>query len=186
MPRDTSALPIQGPDNGSGNPILVTTTSAETVRSNLVQVVGDAVVTAAAGVQRVGIADSSNDPIAAYTTGDAANALQVDQEGNVSARDNPAANTDAVITIAAVAGQRGRISSITFNYFGANAASTFTITDGGVQRFNISVPANQNSIVHLEFPNGGLRSSVNSALVVTLPAGGAGVSGNLNVTSKTF
>jgi len=186
MPRDPTAQTIQGADNGTGNPLLVTTAAGTQSEVDIREVLGVAAVTAAAGVLRVGIADSTNEPIAANTTGDAANAVQIDQEANLSTRSNPEANTAAVVTLTAVAGQRHRISTITLNFFGANVAVTFNITDGGTDRFNITIPAAQNAVVHLEFPNGGLRGSVNSEIVVTLPAGGAGVSGNLNVTSKVF
>ncbi len=186
MPRDTSALPVQGPDNGTGNPILVTTTAAETVRTNLVQIAGVGVQTGAAGTQRVSIVDTNGSSIVAATAGDVVNSLQIAQPGGNIQHDTAAANTAVVVTYAAVAGQQRRLKHLSVFFEGANAAVQLTAVWGGVTRIILPVPAGQNTILQLNLPDKGVGSGAADALVITLPAGGAGVIGRVNSSVDTW
>lgn len=167
---------------GATIPVSIAATQAV----NVSQFGGSAVVAATAGVPRVGITDSAGAVLTAFANTTPANALQIEMTGGLSTRSNPAANTAAVVTIAAIAGQRIRLDSATFNYFGANTAQSLTVADGATQVLNITVQASQNSIVQLTFPNGGVVGTSGNAMTITLPAGGAGVSGNLNTQTRQF
>jgi len=94
----------------------------------------------------------------------------------------PTGNTAAVITIAAVADQRIIIDSIQWSYSGAPTGGRLSITDGGVTIFDIDITAAGPGGFGLTLPaSGGLKSpAAGSAIVITLAAGGAGVTGKLN------
>lgn len=186
MARDTVALPIQGSDNGTGNPILVTTTATETVRSNLVQVAGNAVVTAAAGVQRVSVVDTFNNNIQTSTTGDTAGATRAARDSSTAVETTGAVNTNTVFTLAAVAGQQRRLNVLSMWFEGANAAVIATVDWGGTVRMRVPVPAAQNSLLQVNLPEGGIGSGAAQALTITLPAGGAGTTGHLNTSILTW
>jgi hypothetical protein len=90
----------------------------------------------------------------------------------------PAANTNAVVTYAAAPNVAHSIDSITWSYDAAPTGGRLTITDGGVTVFDIEITAGGPGF--FSFP-GGIRGSENSALVITLAAGGAAVEGKLYV-----
>lgn len=91
----------------------------------------------------------------------------------------PAANTAAIITLAAVADKRHHIAQIIYSYSGAPAGGRLSITDGGVTVFDQDITSG-GSLGPLQFSNP-LRFAVNSAVVITLAAGGGTVVGKLNV-----
>ena len=95
--------------------------------------------------------------------------------------DVPLANVAAVVTVAAVPGFRHYLKSFAWSYSAAPAAgSTMIVTDGGVQMFHQYVSAAGPGFQ--EFPGDrGLRMAANSALVLTLLAGGLGVLGSVSI-----
>lgn len=100
--------------------------------------------------------------------------------GNRSA---PAANTAAVITFAAAAGQRHHLVSVAWSYSAAPTGGRLTVEDGaGVFVFDVDITAAGPGSKDFLWP---IRGEVNTAMVVTLAAGGAGVSGKLNAYKYT-
>jgi len=92
--------------------------------------------------------------------------------------DEPAANTAAVITYAAGgAGFRHLVGSIMWSYDAVPTGGGLTITDGGATRFAISITNGGPGFV----PEVPIRFGDNTIVVITLAAGGAGISGKLNV-----
>ena len=90
----------------------------------------------------------------------------------------PAANTAATITVTGVAGQNTVLNSFTAYYDVAPAAPTLlTVTDAGALVWRTPVAgANTPSTHHFGVP---VLLSTAGTLVITLPAGGAAVSGTL-------
>lgn len=95
----------------------------------------------------------------------------------------PAANTAAVVTYAAAgAGIYHVIDQIICGYSGAPTGGRLTIEDGsGTTVWSIDIPAAGPQT--FTFPEG-IRGSANTALIITLAAAGAGVSGKVNVLGK--
>jgi hypothetical protein len=92
-----------------------------------------------------------------------------------------AANTQVQITIPGVAGQTIRINHLSFSYSGAAAAGGVTIVVNAVTIWQIDVAGADFQLPPL--PPGGLLCQAGQNAVVTLAAGGAGVTGKLNVAS---
>lgn len=94
--------------------------------------------------------------------------------------DEPAVNTDAVVTYAAVAGEQHVIGGVAWSYDAAPAGS-LTIEDGaGNTVFVISILSSGENFFLFPRP---LRGTVNTAMIVSLTAGGAAVTGKLSVLS---
>jgi len=91
----------------------------------------------------------------------------------------PASNTAAVVTKAAAgAGVCNVIDGIAWSYDAAPTNGGLTITDGGSTVFQVAVTAAGPGFFLFPRP---LKSAANSAMVVTLAAGGSGVTGKINV-----
>lgn len=96
----------------------------------------------------------------------------------------PAANTAAVVTLAAAgAGVANVIGLVGCSYDVLPAAGSVTIEDGlGTTVFKLDIA--ESGAGGIEF-SPGLRGSANTALIVTLAAGGAGVSGIVSLHAWT-
>lgn len=90
----------------------------------------------------------------------------------------PAANTDAVVTFSAQPGIAHAITGIQWSYNDGPTGGQIDITIGGVEVFKQYVTAGGAGFY--QFPNG-LKGAAGSAMVITLAAGGAGVSGSLDI-----
>jgi len=91
----------------------------------------------------------------------------------------PAANTAAVVTLAAAgAGKRHVIASVEWSYDANPTAGSLAITDGGTQVFKVDITKGGPGFFQWVPPK---RFAANSAVVATLAAGGASVSGIVNV-----
>lgn len=91
----------------------------------------------------------------------------------------PAANTAAVVTKVAVAATSHVITGVAWSYSAAPTNGRLTITDAGNTVFDIDITAaGWGSIT---FPVPKVSAAVNTAMVVTLAAGGAGISGKVNI-----
>ncbi len=88
----------------------------------------------------------------------------------------PGSNAAAIATLSAVALFRHVIHKIVWSYNGDPTGGRITITDGGVTVFDINITKGGPGSLHMSTP-----FAVNSAVVVTLAAGGSGVTGKLNV-----
>ncbi len=92
----------------------------------------------------------------------------------------PAANNAAVVTYAAVAGVRHAISGIAWSYSAAPTNGGLTIQDvSGTTVFTIDITAAGPGVII--FPRAKKSAAVNTALIVTLAAGGGGISGKVSV-----
>lgn len=95
--------------------------------------------------------------------------------GNVAA---PAANTPAQISYGAAANQRHYVEVIAWSYDAAPTGGQLTVHDGaGNTWFNIDITAAGPGFI----PFSPEMTPIGSALYVTLTAGGAGISGKVNV-----
>ena len=93
---------------------------------------------------------------------------------------HPAANTAAVVTIAYAAGRRVKVSGIAWSYDGSPAAATtLSAAIDGSTVWGVDIvaagPGDVTFAPPIDF------TPATTSVVFTLPAGGAGVSGKLNV-----
>lgn len=96
---------------------------------------------------------------------------------------SPASNTAAVVTLAAAGTTQARIvEQIVWSYDGNPTGGNITITNDGTAIFDIDITAGGPGSI--TFPGDVLKSTANKALVITLAAGGSGISGNINVFHK--
>lgn len=94
----------------------------------------------------------------------------------------PAANTAAVVTYAAGgAGVSHVIGGIAWSYSAAPTGGNLKITDDGATVFSIDITTAGAGVITLPRPK--KNAVANKALVVTLAAGGSGVTGKLSITS---
>lgn len=92
----------------------------------------------------------------------------------------PAVNTAAVITRAAVPGSRHKIYRISASYNAAPTGGNLQITDGGTVVYSEDITAAGPFERKFDPP---IAGNINSAVVITLAAAGAAVTGKLNVES---
>lgn len=95
----------------------------------------------------------------------------------------PAANTIAVVTLAATPGSGHAIGLVVAAFSATPAAgAVLTIAEGATTVFHAYIPAAGPHTIPFHAP---LLGAAGAAVVVTLTAGGAGVSGSLSVHSWT-
>ena len=96
----------------------------------------------------------------------------------------PASNTAAVITIAAVPGVAHELESVSFSYDAAPTGGSITIESPSgtvLQKLFITAAG----AGPMPFGGSCLKStSVNAAMIITLAAGGGGVSGIVNAIQR--
>ncbi len=91
----------------------------------------------------------------------------------------PSSNTAAVLTYSAVTGQRHVLSGLAWSYSATPTSGNLKIEDGaGTTIFSLDITTAGPGFVPFAPP---LSGSASTALIVTLAAGGSGVSGKLNV-----
>lgn len=93
-----------------------------------------------------------------------------------------AANTSVALTFAALADRCHVIFRIDWSYDGSPTGGSLTITDGGTDMLVLAITAAGPDSIEFDPPK---KAKLNSAVVITLAAGGAGVVGKLNVTQAT-
>ncbi len=94
----------------------------------------------------------------------------------------PAANTAAVVTLAAAGANKRRVvRTAGWSYSAAPTAGKVTISDAGTDVWAQDITGAGPAIETLEYVGG-----VNTQIVVTLAAGGGTVVGKLNVLSYTL
>jgi hypothetical protein len=92
----------------------------------------------------------------------------------------PAVNTAAVVTYAGDATKKHAITGIAWSYAGGTpVGGNLQITDGGAVVFTVDI--DKSGPGSYEFPRPKIGMASNSAMVVTLAAGGAGVTGKLSI-----
>jgi hypothetical protein len=110
--------------------------------------------------------------------------LKVEQTRTICAAADvhtPAANAAAVVTYGADATKCHVITGIAWSYVGGiPVGGNLTITDNGVTVFSVDI--DQSGPGGIEFARPKKGAAVNTAMVITLAAGGAGVTGKLSIT----
>jgi hypothetical protein len=100
--------------------------------------------------------------------------------GDVAA---PSSNTAAVVTYAASAGAGHCVGQVSWSYNGDPTAGNLKIEDGsGNVIFSIDITAGGPGSIAFTPPK---KGTINTALIVTLAAGGSGISGKVSVTHWT-
>ena len=94
----------------------------------------------------------------------------------------PAADTAAVVTLTAPTnnppGRAWMLGGLAWSYDGDPTGGNLSITNGGTTAFSIDITAGGAGIIIFQSP---LRATDSVEVVVTLAAGGAGVTGKVNV-----
>jgi len=99
--------------------------------------------------------------------------------GSTSDAASPSSNTAAVITYAAAADLRHVISGIAWSYSSAPTGGNLKIEDGsGNVIFSVDITAAGFGQISFQPPKTG---SVNTAMIITLTAGGSDISGKISV-----
>ena len=90
----------------------------------------------------------------------------------------PSSNTAAVLTYSAVSDRRHALTGVAWSYSAAPTGGNLKIEDGsGTTVFSVDVTAAGPGFIPFDPP---LAGRANTALIVTLAAGGSGVSGKVN------
>jgi hypothetical protein len=92
-----------------------------------------------------------------------------------------AANTSAVLTYAAVANQSHILSGVAFSYSATPVGGSLTITDGLTIVLSVDILSGGAGFIPFNPP---VRGSINTALTITLAAGGAGVIGKVSTLGR--
>lgn len=91
----------------------------------------------------------------------------------------PAANTAAVVTYAANATKRHILQSIAYSYVGGTpVGGNIKVQDGTDVVFTQDIATGGSGVIEFPVPKHG---SMNKAMVITLAAGGSGVTGKVSV-----
>ena len=100
-------------------------------------------------------------------------------------KDEPAVNVAAVVTLAALAERRHHLTYIAFSYEGAApAGGNLKVEDvSGTTVFSVDITLEGHDF--LEFFNPLRSAAPNTAMIVTLAAAGASVTGKLSIGSYT-
>ena len=95
----------------------------------------------------------------------------------------PAVNTAAVVTYAAVAGKKHVISGIAWSYAGADpVGGNLKVEDvSGTTVFTMDITSEGAGF--MVFPQPKASAAVNTAMIITLAAGGASVSGKVSIVN---
>jgi hypothetical protein len=104
----------------------------------------------------------------------------VQAEDFLNAKHLPAADTAAVVTISSVDEYRHTIHKIVWSYSTDPTGGRLTISDGGTTEFDIDITKGGPGSLNFTF-----CGAKESTLVVTLAAGGGGITGKLYVEYTT-
>lgn len=127
----------------------------------------------------VGNITIASDPITgALRIGDAGGSSIASAAADVHA---PASNTAAVVTYAAAGvGVAHVLSGIAWSYSGTPTAGNLKVEDGAATVLSLDITSAGPGFIPFDPPK---KGAANSALVITLAAGGSGVSGKVSVLS---
>jgi hypothetical protein len=101
-------------------------------------------------------------------------AAVIDSSGDVAV---PSANAAATVTYNAIVGLSHVLSGVAWSYSGSPTGGNLQITDGGTVVFELDITSAGPGFVPFSPPK---RFAVDSQVVITLAAGGSGVSGKVN------
>lgn len=108
--------------------------------------------------------------------------MEIDARATTTANIHaPTSNTAAVVTKAAVTGQKTYCAGVYWSYTAAPTNGNLKIEDvSGTTVFNLDITAAGPGFVQFEPP---IFGTANSAFIVTLAAGGSGISGKVNINA---
>lgn len=96
----------------------------------------------------------------------------------------PSSNTAAVVTYAAATDKQHVITGIAWSYDGAPTGGNLKIEDvSGTTVFSIDITAAGPGVIYFNPPKS--AAAKNTALIITLAAGGSGVTGKVSVLGHT-
>jgi len=90
----------------------------------------------------------------------------------------PAANTAAIVTYSGVVGKRHVVTGVAWSYSNDPTGGKVIITDGIDTIFDITITSAGAGFIPFPGPK---RGSLNTSMVITLPAVGSGISGKLSI-----
>ena len=118
--------------------------------------------------------------------GDGLGAQLAAQPSSTPAHTTAVANTAVVRTYNAVVGQAHRLTVAGVSWSAAAATvGLLTVQDGATTVLSVDVPLAVNAPYVVILPPGGIKGTINTALTVTLAAGGALSVGKLNTAKIT-
>lgn len=119
--------------------------------------------------------------------GDGLGVAMTMQPSSAAAHTTAAANTAVVKTYAAVASQKHRLTALSCSWSGtAPTVGLLTVEDGsGNTIWSADVTLALNTPQSINLPPGGLAGTTNTAMIITLAAGGASAVGKLNTAKLT-
>ncbi len=122
----------------------------------------------------------------AANSGDAPRTLQVFNASSIPFADTAAANTAISRVFAAVATQRNRLTLLvaSFSVAAPAAGTTLIVQDGATTVLSVDVPTALGPFV-VPLPAGGIQGTINTAMTVTLAAGGGTSVGKLSTAKVT-
>ena len=92
----------------------------------------------------------------------------------------PGANAAAIVTYAAAPNLKHVISGVAWSYIGGiPSGGNLLVTDAGVTVFSMDIP--DQGAGFIVFPHPKINAAVNTAMVVTLAAGGVAITGKVSV-----
>lgn len=102
--------------------------------------------------------------------------------GKVAQKLDASANADAVVTVPAKQTEFWVLDWLAWSYSGSPTGGKVTVSIGGTVLFEVDITDDGPGAFHFEnAPLYDANETTNQALVVTLAAGGAGVTGKLNI-----
>lgn len=109
------------------------------------------------------------------------------QPSSVPTSQTSGANAANTVTYGAVVGQKHRLTLLGVSWSGAAATTgTLTVTDNATVVLNVDVPLTLNQPFFVPLPPGGIvQAATNTALTITVAAGGAGAISKLNTAKLT-
>ncbi len=112
--------------------------------------------------------------------------MLLNTERPTSLNSTAAANTAVVQTFAAVVGESHRLAFVAVSFTGGTGTGTLTVADGGTTIYQIDLVLVIGTPFQITFPLGGLGGTINTAMTVTLAAGGTLAVGKLSTARYTI
>jgi hypothetical protein len=95
-----------------------------------------------------------------------------------------AANTAVTITLAASGTTTHVVTVLAYSYSASPTGGQITIKDGATTVFDLDVTSTWEVVASM--PPGGIKGTAGAAMTVTLAAGGAGITGKLNIATLSY
>jgi hypothetical protein len=159
-----------------------------TAMATLAQVLGvnatAVTVPATAGVPQAGVSALTDGE--GLLAGVDSDALRMSQLASTAQTATAASNTNVVITLTAVAGKSHRLTFLAYDWSAAATSVQLTVEDGsGNTVLSFRTVTTATTVTAIPLPGSGIKGTPNTAMIITLTAGGSGVVGRLNIARIT-